>query len=133
MILETQCAPPNSLVLVMGPDGKIPESTNRNLIAATSSCLAIGTRSEIDGDTTIILTDEPSFELSRKSGQIVYEGKIETPQGQLSIYTIAGEALLTIATRQPHTRIQIWANDEQEPNEIAILINRFELQHVVAR
>lgn len=51
---EIRCQPPNSLSFVMDPDlGEIPDSVSEALVAATSTCISIGTLSSVDGETTV--------------------------------------------------------------------------------
>ena len=56
MATSTRVKPPNSLVLVEDSSGgELPTSMNQSLIAATASCVAVGCRSEDDGETEIVL------------------------------------------------------------------------------
>ncbi len=52
---NVKVAPINALVLVMDrTKGVIPDSMSQRLVAATSSCIAVGTLSEHDGETTML-------------------------------------------------------------------------------
>ena len=59
MRLAVTLAPKNSLILVMDRAvGVIPEAMTGRLIVATPTCIAVGTKSEHDGETSISLSDE---------------------------------------------------------------------------
>jgi len=119
MTLETKTSPPHSVILIMDVSGGlIPESMNRQLISATSSCVAIGTRLDIDGLTNIILSDE------RPSGQNnlnhVCTKEIVVPSGELAIFTVFNELLLSLKTDQDRCKFGIWCNDNVEPDIIVV-------------
>lgn len=100
--------------------GVIPEKMGGALIAATPSCVAVGTREEHDGDTSISLSDEGT------PGDIgsdpVFEGFVETPSKVLSVCSVLDEVFLELPVPAERTRLRIWANDPVEPDVIAITI-----------
>lgn len=114
-------APPHSLVLVMDPSiGQLPDG-RAGPIAATSTCIAIGTRSEYDGTTRISIGDM----LASGSGrEPVFEGVLETPGGRIAVCSVFDEVILEIPIELARTRVQIWANDQSAPSEIDILVSR---------
>lgn len=123
MIKEIRLAPPNSLVLITSTfQGEIPASLDGKLVAATSSCIAVGTLSAVDGDTLIILTNE---DLSKKCDQnlnLVYNDCLNTPDRQISVFSVLGKALLTMRTKTESSRVQVWTNDKIEPTLLKLIV-----------
>ncbi len=101
--------------------GKTPDSFDGKLVAATASCIAIGTLSEVDGETLIILTDENTNGCSDKD--FIFDNSIETPNHEVSVCTAMNKCLMTIQSRSNHTRVRICVNDEKEPDRIEIVVN----------
>jgi hypothetical protein len=102
--------------------GVIP-SEIKALVSATPSCVAVGTLCEIDGETTISLSDEgvpPGF-----GPTPVFDGVLQTDSKKLSVCNVLLEVLLEIDVPSKRTRLQIWANDTtSEPDSIAIIVVR---------
>ena len=118
-------APRNSLILVMDQSvGEIPGSMNKALVAATPSCIAVGTLSEHDGDTLISLSDEPT---TLEAGlSLVFDGTLQTPTRKLSLCSVLDETLITSDVPGETTRVQVWANDDSEPDLIHVLVTERE-------
>lgn len=112
-------APNNSVILIMDRSvGEVPDAMRGKLVAATSSCIAIGTLSEHDGETSIFLSDE-----GRPSGMDnpVFEGTLYTPSRVISVCSTLGVILLEMPVISDRIRVQIWANDAIEPDTIEIV------------
>ncbi len=113
-------SPPNSLILVMDhTSGELPEAMNDQLVAFTDSCIAVGTLSEADGETTITLTD--SME-GVKQGQLVFDGVLKVPRHELSVCSAADTKLLTMTLPRSEAHVQIFANDASEPDDIVVFV-----------
>jgi len=111
-------APSNSLILVMDMSiGKIPASMDDSLISATSSCVAVGTLSELDGETTISVRDH----VANVGLSLAFDGILDTPTKVLSVCTVKNTEVLAYRVPSTHTRIQIWVNHPSEPSEIEIV------------
>lgn len=120
MRLTIDVAPKNSLVLIMDRSvGVVPNEMGGALVSATSTCVAVGTLSEYDGETSICLSDEgppagPGYPQ-------VFDGILGTPSMTVSVCSILDEVLLEIAVPTTRTRIQILANDASEPDKLVIM------------
>ncbi len=114
---EVRVKPPNSVVLIGDPRGEPPASMGNGLIAATRSCVALGTLSEAEGATRIRLVDS-SGDLPL---QLAFEGALRTPNRILAVRNVLGETYLEMWVSKPATNIQIWVNDTSEPDDICIL------------
>lgn len=117
---SVKVAPPNSLILVMDYSfGVLPDNMGGALVASTSSCVAVGTLSDADGDTVITLTDEL---LGLNSEGLIFDGVLEAPSRELSICNVRNEKLMAVALSGAEVRIRIFANDASEPDQIAVLV-----------
>lgn len=124
MRLETNINPPNSLLLILdNENGVIPESMNGELVAATPSCVAIGTLSEADGSTNVILTDERSYLSEARSLQLVFSGFLDTPQMKVALSTVYLRSILVLNVVREQTFLELWVNDLVEPDMICVLID----------
>jgi hypothetical protein len=106
------------VVLIADPiGGQIPDTMRNALIAATSSCIAVGCQSEVDGETEFILGmthevnpgDRPEF-----------EGGLDTPNRKVRLASVLGETILEISVREQKTTVRIWVSDHHEPDKVII-------------
>lgn len=119
-----EIAPPNSVVLLMDRSvGEIPDAMSGRLVAATSTCVAVGTLSEHDGLTRITLADESA---EGATDRLVFDGMLETPSGTLSVCSVLDEVVLQIAVQSARTRVHIWADDDTEPANLRIVVGDVE-------
>lgn len=111
---------PNSVVLVGDAAGEPPKSMSGSLVSATSSCVAVGTMSEADGETTIRIVDEAHT--PDKRGQLAFQGSLKLPSNRLTIASVLDETYLERPVAGPSVPIKIWVNDAEEPDEICVVI-----------
>jgi len=113
-------APPNSVLLIMDRSvGQVPESMEGSLIAATPTCVAIGTLSEHDGTTHVTLDSSPP---PSEQGTPVFVAVLDTPGRHVAVCSVFDEAVLEVEVETERTRVLIWANDQAEPSEIRITV-----------
>jgi hypothetical protein len=120
MKLEVKIAPPNSLLLVMDRDAlDIPDSMDGELVSYTPSCVAVGTLSELDGETSVTLTNEP---LSACEGDLrkVFSGVLEVQGKEVQVCTALNEVILRLPVSAANTQIAIFANHDVEPTRLCI-------------
>jgi hypothetical protein len=98
--------------------GEIPASMHGSLIAATPSCIAIGTRPEDDGETEIILGGDRHGE----SDTLAYKATLKTPSKRIAVRSVLGATLLEKPVASTETGLVVWVNDTKEPNRITIEI-----------
>ena len=119
---RAQVAPENSVVLVMDSSaGTVPAAYDGGLIAATASCVVVGTRAQHEGKTAITLTDDQvptGMGLDR-----AFQGDLETPSGVLGVYTVVGEAIIEVTVSCDRVGVAIYVNDHNEPDVITIHIS----------
>jgi hypothetical protein len=115
---STKIPPPYSLILVGDPgEGNIPASIDGSLIASTDSCVAVGCRSETDGDTQFVLGDTRDVD---PGGQPIFQGTLKTPGHRIALRSVIG--LMILETPVPHdeTTIRVWVNDPNEPDQVIV-------------
>lgn len=118
MINSTKLFLPNSVALIEDlSGGEVPVSMSHALIAATESCIAVGGKSESDGETAINLGDVDSVNTGE---QPVFEGVLKTPSRKVVVRTVTGDTLLSMPVPSTETNIKIWANDSIEPDCISV-------------
>jgi len=119
---ETRLAPPNSIILVMDPkSGVVPEAM-QGIVASTSSCAAVGTLAEMDGETTIRLRTGTN-EAVAQPGTLVFDEEIAVSSGRMAVCTSRLETVLEIAVLGDRPRVRIWVNDPTEPSLIDIVVD----------
>ena len=123
MIAEASLAPANSLLLIMDPDAdSIPESMGAGLVAATPSCIAVGTLSEDAGETHIRLTNERAA-VSGPEMQRVFRGVLETPGRQVQVCTVLLEPVVSLPVPGVSSHVEIWADHPTEPRNLRVLVD----------
>jgi hypothetical protein len=119
MTKSVAISPPNSLVAILeGKGAKIPMDMGpEGAFGSTPSCVVVGVLMADDGPTKIALDDASAF---AKRGKPAWTGYIETPKGHIGVWTIAWEEILGMDVPTKLTRIRIWTNRLQEPDEVYI-------------
>jgi hypothetical protein len=100
--------------------GIVPDSMNGELIATSSSCVAVGTVSEIDEMVEIELTDEtPDVSEQMKC---VSSSSIATPSREISVCSVHNDKLLSIKVQRDVSEVKVWVNHATEPDRIIIAV-----------
>src|SRR5262249_20240511 len=103
MTLTTRVAPPNSLILVEDSNGgDVPTSMNQSLIIATDSCIAVGCRAEVDGETEITLGYCSSVDTGDR---LAFEGLLQTPSRKVVVRTTHNVTLLEMPVAGTETTL----------------------------
>ena len=122
MYMKADLSPKNSLFLFMDPSaGDIPQRMD-HLVAYTSTCIAIGSMSQFDGDSVVILTTERRWIEDSQRCEKVFEGSIGTPGKQVAVCTVDLEPVLSMRLPVEQVSVEIWANHDLEPNWIYFLV-----------
>lgn len=122
MIRYTRCRPDHALILVGDRETvELPTSMGDELVAATGSCIAVGTHSGIECDTLVTLSDESGPSGEPKEGLfIAYSGELQLRSGVLSVETPSGSSLFELCAPQGRLHVVVWVDDELEPSNIWI-------------
>jgi hypothetical protein len=132
MLVTQSLAPGNSLLLIMDRDATgIPESMGSKPVVATPSCIAVGTRSEADGNTSITLTDENCTASGNRQRGLrkAFSGVLETPKRELVVRTVLLQTVAKLPVAEAQTRIEVFTNHESEPDNICIVAQSRDEQH----
>ena len=116
-ILEKKLAVQNGAVFVSDPthrDVTLPPVEKP--VTASSSCICIATKHEVDGDTTIRLASR----FDQPSGSMIFDGNLETPGQRVEISGVGLESLLEMAVPDRTTRITVWTNHPDWPDLILV-------------
>ena len=123
-------APRNSIIFVMDDSiGEIPENEAWNgSIAATSSCVVISTLCEMDGETSITLSNEEPKTASNNFS--AFDGILDTPSKIIGVYTVPTDAgadglpaLLEMPVPRKKTKVQVFVNERSEPDIVLIVVD----------
>lgn len=100
----------------------MPEGLDGGAVAATESCIAVGTLPRRSGETTVLLCEESADAQREPAGHMLaFDGILDTPSRMLSVCTVPDDILLEVAVSQLRTRVRIWTNDDRQPDAITIL------------
>ncbi|WP_162939645.1 hypothetical protein [Neorhizobium sp. NCHU2750] len=110
---------PNSLILISGGNGSVPNRFEEGkAVAATPTMIAVGTLSEFDGPTRITLVRGRAA-----IGELreLFDGNLQELKGKLVVQTCEGAVILSGQFDYPQARIQVFSNDQSEPDDIVII------------
>jgi hypothetical protein len=120
MIQTARVTPPNSLLLtISAADPEIATNID-GVIAATSTCVSIGTLSEMDGPTEVTLTDE---DVPTDGLQQLYRGTMDTGLRRVAVQTVEGEQVVELPVPGASATITVYGSDEFEPDRIVIRLS----------
>lgn len=123
VIITKSVALPNALLLVMcRRTGEPPRTMNRGSVAATGSCVAIGTLPDADGTTSFALSDGPESAADRRGMARAFDGLIATPLREVHLCSTANESLAKLRVPTTTTRVQIWTNHVAAPDRILVVV-----------
>ena len=117
MRIEHSAAPPNSLVLlVTSDDPAIPQSMQGTLATATDTCIAVGTLNELDGETSVALTDEPPSEEAGLTRKLT--ATLDVENGFVAVSDVYAERYLELPWTRSTLEVSVWVNDVTEPDVV---------------
>jgi hypothetical protein len=85
-------------------------------IRRTDRMIAVGTIADVDGDVHICLDQEAALE-----GLALFDGRLSTPSGVLSITQSSGEEILRANVRE-ETALSIGVDDLRNPRRIHVRV-----------
>ena len=117
-------SPPNAILFVFDPshgDVRVPEYIEGRLTAGNETCVSVGTRAEVDGETVV------SLGRRRDAGDLtklekVFEGRVETPGRKIAVVTSEFQPILHLAVPDSAAKISIWVDDNRNPGRISVLV-----------
>jgi hypothetical protein len=109
---------PNSILFLYDPTYScdIPEYLPGKLVSYSENCISIGTKPEMNGETTI----EVGYDVVPRVDEIVYSGVLWLPGRIFAVNTSDDTQLISISVASNEAEIVISANDAREPEHILI-------------
>ncbi len=119
MALKSTSLPvPNAVFFITGSDIKdTPEITRGSNVWFTPSCIAVGCKPDVDGETTIAIGTSTEVVLD---SQPAFDGWLETPSHIVSVDIVPGKVVLQETVADIATRVRIWVNHPKEPTDVRI-------------
>lgn len=114
--VETVIAVPHGVVFIYDPTMvvDVPPDTGEAAILFTSDCVSIWAVHEIEGLTTVVLTDAYDGDDCR----LVFDGTLATKGCKLAFNTSSCEPIIQANVVRDHSKIKIYANDSDAPSKI---------------
>ena len=113
----------NALILLSDSGGgHVPQEFKGGVVEGTTYGVAIGTKSEVDGETNISATDNPDYQRVAAGFHLAYAGLLSTPSRVLKVQTVELETLLTLQVRCEEVEIEVWLDDYKEPSQVLIVV-----------
>jgi hypothetical protein len=103
--------------------GEIPESMDGKLVVSTPSCIAVGTLSEADGETSVMLTNENILAHAGSGLRRVFSGVLETPKKEVHVCTVLLQTVVKLPVSSTQSNVEIWADNEMEPSRLCVLVD----------
>ena len=118
--MKKTVAVPNALILVLDSiAGELPDGMKGSLFAATTSCVAIGCRSDCNGETEIVVGSTLEVDPGEPPQ---FERLLDTPSRRLAVQTVLGETIAELPVARQRTMIRVWVNDYREPDRIIVAV-----------
>jgi len=119
--LEATLPIPHGVVFIYDPTAlvTVPPDTSKGPVLATDDCLSLWTVHEIDGSTTLVLTD------SHESGsdEVVFKGSLRAPGRRLAFNTSSCEPIIEAELDGDTVQVVVYANDANEPSKLVCLLD----------
>jgi hypothetical protein len=115
-------SPPNAMLFLIDPRNKaaeVPPYVDGQLVASTPSCISVGTRASVDGETEVTLT---RGDLEPRNLVHVATVNIALPMGNIAVVTSEFEVILREEARKEVEKVSIWVDDGRNPSKVFIKI-----------
>jgi hypothetical protein len=113
-------SPPNAILFVLDPtnkDAAVPQYVAGELVAATATCVSVGTQADVDGDVEVSLAPAAAAPADL---QQVFLGAIATPGRRVAVVTSHFQRVLEVDVPSDAAEVAIWADDLRNPAHVAI-------------
>lgn len=122
MTNSVRFAPPNSIIFISGSeDAELPPSDERweGGFASTPSCIIVTCYPAPDGKTEITLEQSPA---STTKTRPAFAGYLDTPTHRVIVWTFEWTKVLELKVPTNRSRVRIWTNHPNQPNEVRIAV-----------
>ncbi len=121
-ISKKRLRPPYSQIVISDPTAEIvvPPWQHAVPFVATDTCVLFACLAETDGETEFKLGYANEIDPGTAP---LFDGLLRTPNRTIALDTVEGDRVLDMQTRQTETRVRIWSNRVNQPDEIAVGID----------
>lgn len=121
--IKTELRFPNSMLIVTGSESfEVPEDFCGRLVAATSSCVAVGTAPESDAATTVVVVT-PDFTANHTTPlKRVFSGRLDTDARTVAVRTVGLKTVLSAPVDRDESCIEIWVDHPVAPSTVVIVV-----------
>ena len=119
-------SPPKGVLLVMDRDsGQLPafDEFFEDQVAATDSCLALGTANEEQREILVCLTDDPPEIAPYAGWPMIFTGRISTPNRELHVCTFDAEIAASCRVQGESTQVTALASGSKQAGEFVVLVD----------
>ncbi|WP_341989387.1 hypothetical protein [Azorhizobium sp. AG788] len=119
MTVQIRVAPSNSLIFISDTADFWPTyNVDATPIVANDKCISVVCLMWQDGETDVTLGLADA--LGAQTPTPDFDGSIETPSRKVMVSTVEHDVLLEHEVPETRTRVRIWLNRPQEPDEVLI-------------
>lgn len=97
--------------------GAPPEPKTGEKVIFTDSCVSVVCMHEIDGEVELSLREASQV---APSHDLAFDGTIDTPSREVMLTTVMSEVLLKAKVPGTRTRIRVWRNHPDWPDQVTI-------------
>lgn len=123
---SVEITPPHPIVFVFDPtnaDFEISDLGESQLIGNSETCVSIGVRANVDGNTIVQFLDglgrPPNGRLER-----LFQGTVYAPGNQLAIVTSENDVATRIAIANDRPRLEVWVDDIAHPGRVVVCVGK---------
>lgn len=121
-MIEARIAPSNPIVFVLDPSNgaiDVPAYTSGEIIASNPTCVSVGIRADVDGETVIELARRVRGD--DQNLRKVFEGDLATPGRKIAVVTAEFESVVEQAVGGEKSSVQVWVDDEKYPGRVLVV------------
>lgn len=113
---ETSALIPHGVVFLYDPTAiiDVPADTGAAPVLATADCISLWTVHDVDGPTTLVLTDR----FDGDGCSLVFQGSVLAKGGKLAFNTSSCDPIIQVQLCGSVANVAIWANDAKWPSKI---------------
>jgi hypothetical protein len=111
--------PPNQQIVICDPSSRVEVPVWRKGVpwVATDTCILCMCMIDFEGETTLTLGPGSEVKVDRVP---VFDGMLKTPGRRVVLETVWHDPVLETATAGIETRIRIWTNRLETPDEVVV-------------
>ena len=114
--------PPNSVILISDPtSADVPATWREGIVAATDSCIAVGTRASVDGPTSLVVVDASEARAVDIPAMKAFDGDLHVASQEVTVESVVGDQYSRRTATDGRVRVQVYVNHRTEPDRIVVV------------